>query len=96
MTLGDKIVYLDKLVEVYSKMLVLWDSYEIKIRSKKIKIKYIKHLVIDNKKYINFTARDYPLEFIDKVILSYKGKISREFKNRHKKASLKEILKQKE
>lgn len=81
----DRLIMLDRLVTLYTKFTILWTRAELTSDGATVKIKFFK---INKYGYEQFTERIFPMEDIDKRIISYKGKIKREFIKRHDNSRL--------
>ena len=76
----DKLIYLDRIVRLYSKFLTIWKTAGVTSDGKEVRVRFMN---INKYGYENFTERVFPMEDIDKRIDSYKEKIAKEFSLRH-------------
>jgi hypothetical protein len=76
----DKLIYLDRIVRLYSKFMYTWKGAEVTSNGTVVRVKFI---LPSKHGFTSFTEREFPMEDIDKRIASYKRKIKEEFKKRH-------------
>jgi hypothetical protein len=76
----DKLVYLDRLVQFYSKFLETWRNVEVTSNGAIVRVKFFR---VNKYGHEAFTEREFPIADIDKRISSYKRKIKKEFNERH-------------
>lgn len=76
----DKLVMLDRLVQLYAKFTITWRKAEVTSDGTTVKVKWLR---TNKYGYEAFTERVFPMEDVDKRIVSYKRKIKKEFTNRH-------------
>lgn len=77
----EKLIYLDRLVRLYSKFMRDWRAAEVRYDGEKmIYVKFFKKTMYG---YENYTEREFSVDDLQKRIDSYKRKIVNEFKNRH-------------
>lgn len=76
----DKLIYLDRLVRLYSRFLTIWKTAGVTSDGKEVRVKFMN---ISKYGYEDFTERVFPMEDIDKRIESYKEKVAKEFVKRH-------------
>jgi len=76
----DDLIFLDRLVQFYSKFLETWRTAEVTSDGKTVRVKFFR---VNKYGYENFTERVFPIEDIGKRIASYKRKIRVEFKKRY-------------
>lgn len=81
----NKLIYLDRLVRLYSKFLNIWRASEVTSDGRIVRVKFFR---ITKYGYENFTERIFPIEDIEKRIASYKRKIKIEFERRHENLRL--------
>ena len=67
----DKLIYLDKLVKLYSKFLNTWKLAEVTSDGKIVQIKFFK---INKFNYESFTKREFSIDDLHNRIISYKRK----------------------
>ncbi|KKK53734.1 hypothetical protein LCGC14_3091770 [marine sediment metagenome] len=77
---ADKLIMLDRLVQLYGNFMEMWRQVEVTSDGKTVKIKWLR---IDKYGYEAFTERIFPIEDVGKRISVYKRKIKIEFTNRH-------------
>jgi len=75
-----KLIYLDRLVRLYSKFLTIWKTAGVTSDGKEVRVKF---MIINKYGWEDFTERVFPMEDIDKHIESYKEKVAKEFSLRH-------------
>ena len=76
----DKLIYLDRLVRLYCRFLKYWRVAIVTTNGKVIKVRFTRTNVHG---YESFTEREFPIDDLDKRILSYKRKVAKEFAARH-------------
>jgi sulfite reductase beta subunit-like hemoprotein len=77
---ADKLIMLDRLVQLYAKFTETWREAEVRSDGATVRIKWLR---INKYGYESFTERVFPIEDVGKRIASYKRKIKKEFTNRH-------------
>jgi len=78
--LVEKLILLDRLIMFYSRFLRYWETGKVYSNGKTIMVKFER---TNLNGYNGFTERVFPVEDIDKRIVSYKKKVSREFIKRN-------------
>jgi hypothetical protein len=81
----DKLVILDRLVKLHVRFLTKWRIAEVTSNGAIVRVKFS---YVDKYDRENWTEREFPMEDIDKRIISYKRKIKKEFGERHENLRL--------
>ena len=83
-----RIKYLKRLLDVYLLFIKKWESYVLIHKNGKVHIVWLRMKEIKNDgegicDYLDYTVRTFPEEDVPKMIISFREKIRREFRNRH-------------
>lgn len=89
----DKLIYLDKLLNVYAKFMQDYRYADVRSDGKNVIVRFTK---VNMYGYTNWTEREFSVDDLPERIMKYKAKVKYEFKNRHNNVRLlreKEITK---
>ncbi len=91
--LVDKLIYLDKLLNLYAKFMQDYRYADVRSDGKNVVVRFTK---VNMYGYTNWTEREFSVDDLPERITKYKAKVKYEFKNRHNNVRLlreKEITK---
>ena len=81
----DKLVYLDKLLNLYTKFMQDYRYADVRSDGKNVIVRLTK---INMYGYTNWTEREFTVDDLPERIAKYKTKVKYEFKNRHNNVRL--------